>query len=180
MSRMSSKWPIFSFFVTAFGRRRGGSSFPDEPLSSEQVWNRLLAWQTRREHTQYELSAKLQQLDVASEIIQASLLKLTEYGLQSDDRCAEAIVRGQLQRGRGRRAIAQRLQQKGLAAEHPALVELTENLDWIEEARQLLQRRFAGASLLELKVQARCVRFLQYRGFTLTQSIAAMKSFEAN
>ncbi|MFQ3216437.1 MAG: regulatory protein [Paraperlucidibaca sp.] len=166
--------------VAGFGFRRGGKSAIDEPLSAEQVWSRLLAWQTRREHTQHELKAKLSQLGVTSELAEQSLAKLVDYGLQDDDRCAEGIVRGQLQRGRGRRAIAQRLQQKGLAAEHPALDEQTENLDWVKEAATLLQRRFGDTPIDDPKAQAKRVRFLQYRGFSLTQAIEAMKSLKSN
>ena len=114
--------------MAGFGFRRGGKSAIDEPLSAEQVWSRLLAWQTRR----------------------------------------------------GRRAIAQRLQQKGLAAEHPALDEQTENLDWVKEAATLLQRRFGDTPIDDPKAQAKRVRFLQYRGFSLTQAIEAMKSLKSN
>lgn len=164
--------------MAGFGFRHGGKSAIDEPLTAEQVWGRLLAWQTRREHTQHELKVKLSQLGVTNELAEQSLAKLVDYGLQDDDRCAEGIVRGQLQRGRGRRAIAQRLQQKGLAAEHPALHEQTEHLDWVKEAASLLQRRFGDTPKDDPKAQAKRVRFLQYRGFSLTQAIEAMNSLK--
>jgi regulatory protein len=166
--------------MAGFGFRRSGASATDEPLTAEQVWSRLLGWQTRREHTLHELKAKLSQYDVLEELAEQALAKLIEYGLQDDDRCAEGIVRSQLQRGRGRLAISQRLQQKGLAAEHPALAKHTESLDWVEEAAALLQRRFGETPVDDLKAQAKRVRFLQYRGFSLTQAIAAMKSLRTH
>ncbi|MEO6699602.1 MAG: regulatory protein RecX [Paraperlucidibaca sp.] len=166
--------------MAGFGFRRKGASAIDEPLTAEQVWSRLLGWQTRREHTTHELKTKLSQLGVAEALAEQSLTKLVEYGLQDDDRCAEGIVRSQLQRGRGYRAIAQRLQQKGLAAEHPALAAQTENLDWVEEAAALLHRRFGETPADDPKAQAKRVRFLQYRGFSLTQAIEAMKSLRTH
>lgn len=123
---------------------------------------------------------KLVQLGVDELLIEQGLAKLRDYELQDDDRCAAGIVRSQLQRGRGRRAIVQRLQQKGLAADHPALAEQTEDLNWVEEATELLQRRFGGTITDDPKAQAKQVRFLQYRGFSLSQAIEAMKSFKAH
>lgn len=169
--------------VSGFSFRRGGSSTSDESLTAEQVWSRLLAWQTRREHTQYELREKLAQLGVAETVAEQGLAKLQEYGLQDDDRCAEGIVRGQLQRGRGRRAIAQRLQQKGLSADHAALAEHTDRINWVDAASELLQRRFGlhnaesvGDPAELAKAQAKQIRFLQYRGFSLHQAIEAVKA----
>ncbi|REH37686.1 regulatory protein [Paraperlucidibaca baekdonensis] len=160
--------------MAGFGFKRGGAS--DEPLTPEQVWNKLLTWQTRREHTQHELRAKLAMYAVDESLIAQSLAKLCNYGLQDDQRCAAGIVRSQLLRGRGQRAISQRLQQKGLAADHPALAEQTEHVDWVAEATALLHRRFGSAPADGPKAQAKRVRFLQYRGFSLSQAIEAMKA----
>lgn len=149
------------------------------PLTAEQLWSRVLGWQARREHSRAELEAKLRQIDADPGLIDAALDRLSELGLQSDDRFAESLVRGQLQRGRGQRMIRQTLQQRGIAADHPALAEQTESIDWVEQARQLLTRRFGESLPDEAREKARQVRFLQYRGFSLGQALNAIQSLAA-
>lgn len=156
--------------------RRAGASAADDAagLTPEQAWTRLLAWQARRECSRGELAAKLARLGVGEVLADSLLDRLAELGLQNDDRYAEALVRSQLQRGRGQRVIRQRLQQSGIAPDHPALVEQSASLDWAAEARALLRRRFGEVPADDQKERARRVRFLQYRGFSLGQALAAL------
>lgn len=163
MSRVSTKKPV---------------SDPAAPLTPEQVWGRLLAWQARREHSRAELAGKLAGLGVVPDAAEPALDRLAELGLQNDDRYAEMLVRSQLQRGKGRQAIRQALQQRGLDRDHPALAEQADDLDWVARAVELLQRRFgdrAGESAHDERERARQVRFLQYRGFSLGQALGALK-----
>lgn len=143
-------------------------------LTPEQLWGRILAWQARREHSRAELSEKLHRLGADSAQAEVLLDRLAELGLQSDDRYAGMLVRSQLQRGRGQRAIRQVLQQRGIAPDHPALAEQAAALDWVARARELLIRRFGQALSPAPADKARQVRFLQYRGFSLSQALAAI------
>lgn len=143
-------------------------------ITPEQAWSRLLGWQARREYSRGELATKLRQLGVTAELAESLLLRLSELGLQNDDRYAEALVRSQLQRGRGQRVIRQRLKESGIAPDHPALAEQSADLDWAASARELLRRRFGEAPAGEQRERARRVRFLQYRGFSLGQALAAL------
>lgn len=168
-----------------FTKKRASKPDNDEegavvvPLTAEQLWSRVLGWQARREHSRAELETKLRQIDADPGLIDAALDRLAELGLQNDDRFAESLVRGQLQRGRGQRMIRQKLQQRGIAADHPALAEQTESVDWVEQARQLLTRRFGDPLPDEAREKARQVRFLQYRGFSLGQALGAIQSLAA-
>lgn len=146
------------------------------PLTYAQVWNKLLGWQARRDHSQAELNTKLRQFGADGEQIERALARLTEVGLQSDDRFADSLVRSQLLRGRGQRSIKQTLQQRGIAADHPALEEQTADIDWIAKAQELLQRRFGQQLSREQKDKARQVRFLQYRGYSLGQALSAINA----
>lgn len=145
-------------------------------ITSQQVWNKALSLQGRREHSRAELTQKLRLFGASAVQIEETLVRLAEYTLQSDDRFAESLVRSQLLRGRGQRAIKQVLQQRGLDAEHPALAEQTVDTDWTQKAQELLQRRFGVNLSREAKEKARYIRFLQYRGFTMGQAIAAMQA----
>lgn len=145
-------------------------------LTAEQLWGRVLGWQTRREHSRAELVVKLSRLGAEPDQVESLLGRLGELGLQNDDRVADLLVRSQLRRGRGQRVIREVLQQRGIAADHPALAEQAAELDWVGQARALLSRRF-GESLSRAPAdRARYVRFLQYRGYSLSQSLAAIDS----
>lgn len=146
------------------------------PPTYEQVWSKLLGWQTRRDHSCNELEAKLRQFGAEAEHIERALARLTELGLQSDDRFADALVRTQLARGRGQRAIKQTLQQRGIGADHTALQTQTADTDWVLHAQETLQRRFGTSPPADQKAKARQVRFLQYRGFSLGQALSAINS----
>ncbi len=178
MSRAFSKKPASK--RAAFGRPASGAWGDDEAepvvITSQQVWNKALSLQGRREHSRVELTQKLKLFGASAEQIEEALVRLAEYSLQSDDRFAESLVRSQLLRGRGQRAIKQVLQQRGLDAEHPALAEQTVDTDWTLKAQELLQRRFGVNLSRDAKEKARYIRFLQYRGFSMGQAIAAMQA----
>lgn len=173
MNRAFSKKPASK--RPDFGRRDGDEAEPIV-ITSQQVWNKALFLQGRREHSRVELTQKLKFFGASAVQIEEVLARLAEYALQSDDRFAESLVRSQLLRGRGQRAIKQALQQRGLDAEHPALAEQTVDTDWTLRAQQLLQRRFGDNLSREAKEKARYIRFLQYRGFSMGQAIAAMQA----
>lgn len=178
MNRAFSKKPASK--RTAFGRPASGAMTDDEVepvvMTSQQVWNKALSLQGRREHSRAELTQKLKLFGASAVQIEETLVRLAEYSLQSDDRFAESLVRSQLLRGRGQRAIKQVLQQRGLDAEHPALAEQTVDTDWTLKAQELLQRRFGANLSRDAKEKARYIRFLQYRGFSMGQAIAAMQA----
>lgn len=178
MNRAFSKKPASK--RTASGRPASGAMIDDEVepvvMTSQQVWNKALSLQGRREHSRAELTQKLKLFGASAVQIEETLVRLAEYSLQSDDRFAESLVRSQLLRGRGQRAIKQVLQQRGLDAEHPALAEQTVDTDWTLKARDLLQRRFGVNLSRDAKEKARYIRFLQYRGFSMGQAIAAMQA----
>lgn len=167
----------------AFSKKQTSKSDPveagysDEPIAitAQQVWNKALSLQARREHSRVELTQKLTQFGASSDQIDDVLRRLSEYALQSDDRFAESLVRSQLQRGRGQRAIKQALQQRGLDADHPALVEQASTLDWDVRALNTLQSRFGSQLSRDMKDKARYIRFLQYRGFSMGQALSALQ-----
>lgn len=144
-------------------------------LLPEQAWSRVLVWQTRREHSRSELTNKLLRLGADEALIERLLVRLADLGLQSDERVAEGVVRAQLQRGRGLRIIRQALQRKGVEADAEVLSALDQSQDWVGTARGLLVRRFGEQPPGDAREQAKRVRFLQYRGFSLDQALTALR-----
>lgn len=147
----------------------------DPEVERQRWWGRLLAWQARREHSRHELLGKLQRAGAPLHLLNVDALldRLAELGLQDDQRTASLHLRQQLARGRGQRAIRQKLQQTGL--EQVLEPEALAGLDWVAQATDVLRRRFGDAPASDDRERARRVRFLQYRGFSLSQALAALR-----
>ena len=123
----------------------------------------------RREHSQHELHRKLLNKGFESVAIQPVLQVLVEQGLLSDERFTEAFINSRLHRGSGPVKIAMELQQRGVSDE---LVDI--HLDerapqWMQSAIEVRSKRFGPAIPHDFKERARQMRFLQYRGFTMSQ-----------
>jgi len=142
--------------------------------SADQLWSKVLTWQTRREHSRRELEQKLKRINAQPDQIEAVLAKLIDYNLQSDQRFAEGMVRSQINRGRAARVIKQRLQVAGINADAPELVTQLGQVDWESEATNQLRKRFGQPLSKEPKEKARYIRFLQYRGYSMSHAIAAI------
>lgn len=144
------------------------------------IWNTALNLLARREYSQYELKNKLLHKfsDSAAEIDQV-LERLTEQGLQSDERFVDMWLNSQIEKGRGPVRIAYECRQKGI--EH--LLEdaiQSKNVDWFELAAQCLRRKFSN--ITDQKEKARAFRFLSYRGFNpdmITYAIECLISGES-
>lgn len=122
----------------------------------------------RREQSFLELFQKLSEkypdLD-RHEIVLPALERLREESLQSDARFVEAYVRYRRTRGIGPLKISMELRQKGVD-DHLAQAELyNEAVDWVEECRQVLFKRFPGGPASALAEKEKQYRFLNQRGF---------------
>jgi len=137
----------------------------------------------RREHSQQELVTKISrrfskrpELGVTTELIQSVLMNITEEGLQSDQRYLESFIRSRIQQGYGPLRIAQELKQKKITAEQFDPLLDSRSAEWIERAKAVKERKFSSGRIVDRKEQARQMRFLQYRGYSLDQIQAAFKS----
>lgn len=123
----------------------------------------------RREHSQQELQRKLLNKGFESSAIMPVLRVLAEQGLLSDERFTEAFINSRLQRGSGPVKIAMELQQRGVSDELVDCYLDERDTQWMQSAIEVRTKRFGPAIPHDFKERARQMRFLQYRGFTLTQ-----------
>ena len=100
---------------------------------------------------------------------------LADENLQDDERFAESFARAKLGRGTGPLRIRQALLEKGLAEGLVDRAVAALDADWVEEARQVREKKFGGEPPDEYNAKARQMRFLQYRGFDHEQIRAAMR-----
>ncbi|MBT8102719.1 MAG: recombination regulator RecX [Gammaproteobacteria bacterium] len=119
----------------------------------------------RREYGQQELVKKLAEKGFNRSVAEQAVVRLSEEGLQSDQRFAESFVQSRVNQGKGPVRIRLDLGQRGIAdsAIEIALGEAEAN--WYELARDIRFKKFGQARPADFKEKARQMRFLQYRGF---------------
>lgn len=152
------------------GTGEGALTAAKERAAAKESALRLLS---RREYSVLELTTKLT-VRFDAEVIEPLLQELIDQGLQSDERYARMILNARIARGQGPVRIAQELRGKGVASGLIAAVIENAEVDWFELARDTFLRRFGDFPSLDMKMQSKQYRFLQYRGFSTEQVRYAM------
>ncbi len=126
---------------------------------------RALGLLVRREHSRKELTRKLTARGIDTDDAAAAVDKLTEAGWQDDTRFAENLVRVRANTGYGPIHIRAELGTHGLDSEQIAAAMETFEGDWVENARDLVRRRFGEAGPQELPQRRKAADLLARRGF---------------
>ena len=138
----------------------------DPEYKARAVALRLLA---RREHSRQELSLKLRQRKIESDIIDSVLDEYENKGWLDDQRFAEVFTRQRMDMGYGPVRILAELQQRGVHQSPDCLKEVPDE-HWCEIAAMLRERRFGLAPVHDdLPEKMRQARFLARRGFSSSQ-----------
>jgi len=119
----------------------------------------------RREYGQTELVKKLADKGYERSVAEQAVYKLTEDGLQSDRRFAEAFVQSRINQGKGPVRIRLDLGQRGVGDAAIELAIEVASANWFELARDVRLRKFGTGKPSDFKAKAKQMRFLQYRGF---------------
>ena len=117
----------------------------------------------RREHSQLELSNKLQLKGFDDADIKHSIDLLIEQKYQSDERFSEAFILMRYNQGKGPVKISFELKKRGIES-----FDLS-NFDWFELAKEVREKKFGQNFPLDFKTQAKQKRFLLSRGFGFDQ-----------
>lgn len=124
---------------------------------------------SRREHAQAEIKRKLRDRGYDDTVALAVIDELTRQRLLCDARFAEMFIRSRAARGQGPVRLRGELRQLQLPAE---LIEQhldAAEVDWVQLAVDIHQRKFGTTVAKTMSERAKQVRFLQYRGFTTDQ-----------
>ncbi len=127
--------------------------------------NQALRLLASREHSRRELECKLLARGYEAAILVGVLDTLTETGLLSDERMAEAYVAGRLRKGFGPLRLRQELRERGLDDDLIGPVIDLSPGDWLEIMSRVAARKFGPGPVTDRKELARRARFLEYRGF---------------
>ena len=117
----------------------------------------------RREHSQLELSKKLQLKGFKDIDIRHSIDLLIEQKYQSDERFSEAFIIMRYNQGKGPVIISSELKKRGIESFDLSII------DWFELAKDVRKKKFGQNLPLDYKTQAKQKRFLQSRGFGFDQ-----------
>ena len=132
---------------------------------SKRPRKKAMDFLARREYGQAELIKKLADKGYDRGVAEQAIIKLTDEGLQSDQRFAESFVQSRINQGKGPVRIRLDLGQRGIAdaAIEAAIDEA--GVDWYQLAREIRRKKFGSARPADFAEKAKQMRFLQYRGF---------------
>jgi regulatory protein len=135
---------------------------------ADDVYNRALRFLAYRPRSEAELRARLGRAGCAAPPIEAALEKLRGLKLLDDEAFARSFARDRIEnRGLGPLRVERELRLKGVAKAVIAEV-LKESFDREQDkarGRAILERRFRGQDLNDLKTARRAVAYLRRRGY---------------
>lgn len=130
------------------------------------VYNKALDLASRREHSCYELMQKLnKRFPETIPIIEDVLDKLVTNKILDDERFAEMYLNSRARKGFGPKKIEMELHSKKVDSFFISnAIEAYE--DWLENAKNELQKKFKGVVPNDYKSTMKQKQFLFNRGFT--------------
>lgn len=129
---------------------------------------------SRREHSQSEIRAKLAHKNVDPELVEAALGQFINAGLQSDERYCESRIRALAAKGSGERKIRADLALHGISTNLVERILSEQDIDFYALARSVKEKKFGLGVPQQFKDKAKQMRFLQTRGFEMSQIHYAM------
>ena len=142
----------------------------DSEVTAVDVRRAAMDLLARREHSRQELQRKLaRRFAVDAEVIFSVINQLTQEGLQSDQRLAEALLRYRTNRGQGPLKIKAEMREKCIESDLIEQIFDEANIDWFDLALRVLEKRYGDGSAVDASERAKRTRFLQQRGFSFDQ-----------
>ena len=117
----------------------------------------------RREHSQLELSNKLQLKGFDDADIKPSIDLLIKQKYQSDERFTEAFILMRYNQGKGPVIISTELRKRGIESFDLSI------FDWFELVKEVRNKKFGHNLPSDYKTQAKQKRFLASRGFSFDE-----------
>ena len=132
---------------------------------------RLLA---RRDHSTHELLVKLGRRTTSTEVLERVLSDFRRFGYLDDPRFARMLISSRHRQGYGPLRIRKELAHKGVSVECSEIGLSISAIDWFAAARLAREKRFGPSRTQDIRIKAKQIRFLQYRGFEFDQIDHAM------
>lgn len=152
--------PLFAEGRVSPARRERRRGRPEQTPTQ-----RALGLLTRREHSRKELTRKLTSRGLDREEVVAAVDRLADAGWQNDHRFAESLIRSRAGNGYGPVHIRAELNMHGLDSEAIAQALAAYEGNWLENARNLLRRRFGEGFASDPALRRKAADLLMRRGF---------------
>lgn len=147
-----------------------------KPLDTlDDVYHRALSLVAKREYNSHTLSVKLSQVGAPPAHIDEVIQQFLEKRWIDESRYCELFMRAQLNKGHGLMRIKQDAQQKGIAQDVLNKALGTLEIDWFQLAREAYNKRFLNKPVADIKDKQKRIRYLQYRGFSMEETLSAMQ-----
>lgn len=134
-------------------------------LTGTRLRSYAFAVLTRREYSKTELIEKLMLRAAQRDEVIALVDEFAQANYQSDARVTEMTIRSYVRKGKGPYRIQESLKNKNITLEKNQSD--LEEIDWKEQCYQLKVKKFGVDIAQDIKIKAKQVRFLQYRGFEM-------------
>src|SRR5690348_9229862 len=152
------------------------ADFPAREKSAREnrtAYERGLSMLARREHSQRELRARLEQGGYDEAEAAEAIRRLGERNYQDDERFGEMLMRARIAHGYGPARIRAELRSHGLnQAAIDALIASAET-DWNELAHAQLRKKYGGKPATDHAERGKRAQFLLRRGFAAATVRAA-------
>jgi len=122
---------------------------------------------SRREHSVLEMRRKLKNKGFEDDEITASITRLIENNLLSEERFTESYINMRKRRGYGPLRIAQELSQRGVAEEDFTDFLDRNNPEWRLVMKEQYAKKYGRKLVVEYAEKAKRAKYLQTRGFPL-------------
>ena len=142
------------------------------------IRSKLMDYLARREHSDFELKAKLKRKVSSIEELERQIEKLKDEGLIDNQRFSEVYIRNRLSKGFGPTRITQELIQRGVKEKD--FIGILESMNWTELAHQVLLKKSKGKEVKDKKIEIKLKQFLNYRGFNFFQIEEAIEILKRN
>ena len=122
-----------------------------------------------REHSRHELLIKLLRKEFDAQLCQQQIDKFSQANIQSDQRFAESLVRGRINKGIGEQRIRSELKEHNIEQELISHAFAVQDEDWFDLVLKVYKKKYGGQPAASWQEQQKRSRFLQYRGFSYAQ-----------
>ena len=144
-------------------------------MNSVNLWNKALDILSRREHSSYELQAKLRRYEPDEKDLNEIIDKLKTSNFIDDERFATTVIKSKAQSGYGPSYISQYLLKKKIPSHLYDMYSL--DIDWESVCRVEFEKKRHGKDI-NFKEREKILRFLAYRGFGYEIIKNALKEYD--
>ena len=136
-------------------------------MQKQSVKSTAVRLLSRREHSAFEIRAKLTKREFDNSEIEQAIVELIQGDWLSDERFAEAYIRMRQLKGFGPIRISIELNERGVKESIVETYLHAGETSWSQTLVEQYKKKYKNKAIEDYSDKAKRIRFLQYRGFSL-------------